>query len=124
MLFRSGDYDGDGVADIALFRAGDPGELWMKPSSGICPAEFHEVPSGEGPKACLRPIAGADAVIRADYDGDHLPDLLEWHAAERMWQMTPSSGLCTASLPIAGQSAEGRPVCKRQFGWPGDVPVR
>ena len=118
-----GDYDGDGLADVAAVRLTDL-VMWMRPSSGACPAEFQGVQSEDGRQACTRHLESVDAVARADYDDDRLPDVMQWSAAEGIWQLTPSSRACPSYLLYAGMSAQGSAICRRQFGAPGDVPVR
>jgi virginiamycin B lyase len=77
---RAGDFDGDGRADLAVFRSGSA--LWLAAYS-----------SGTG--ALVQPFGGAnfyDLPITADYDGDGRADLAVFRPAEARWLVAYSGG--------------------------------
>jgi hypothetical protein len=63
------DYDGDGKADLAIYRNG---EWWILQSSN-------------GSLRVERFGIGSDKVIPGDFDGDGKADLAVWRSSEGMW---------------------------------------
>ena len=81
------DYDGDGLADIAVFHR--PSATWYVRYSG---------------GGCLVLAFGWSAVVPvpADYDGDGLADLAVYHAASGNWYVRQSSDLATVVKALGG----------------------
>lgn len=79
-----GDFDGDGRADVGVFR--DSGGLWMYQASS----------RGSGPAAETRVTFGQrnDAPVPDDYDGDGCTDpaVVREVGGALMWYVLPSSG--------------------------------
>jgi hypothetical protein len=89
-----GDYDGDGKADLALYR----------PTTG----QWTILESTAGLKVFRFGAPGLDVPVAADYDGDGLTDLAVYRVTTGQW--------------IIAQSSAGPRVVR--FGTPGlDVPV-
>jgi hypothetical protein len=94
------DYDGDGRADLAVFRPREGGEeaLWWIRRSG----------DGGVVRRQWGSVALGDVPVPADYDGDGRTDLAVWRPAQGDWLVLRSSD---------GQAASWR------FGHGTDVPV-
>jgi hypothetical protein len=98
----TGDYDGDGRADLTVWRP-STGEWFTRFSSiGYGAANFWNAQWG---------LPG-DVSIAADFDGDGVTDLTVWRPSTGMWYIRYSSlGYSTAAYGIF------------QWGLPGDVPL-
>jgi hypothetical protein len=75
------DFDGDGAADLAVFRPGT-GDWWMLDSSSSRQTYLRK---GWG--------TAGDVPVPGDYDGDGLADLAVWrHSTGDWWILTSTSG--------------------------------
>ena len=88
------DFDGDGKADISIFRP-SAGEWWMQRSSsgGIFALQFG---------------SSSDRIVPADYTGDGKADVAVWRPASGEWFILRSEDLSFYAFP---------------FGTDGDIPV-
>ena len=94
-----GDYDGDGRADIAVYR----------PESDLMPGAGHwfVLPSTEGAYPLAFGQGGLDRPVAQDYDGDGRTDIAVYRPTTSDWFILQSTGGPTV----------------RRFGLAGDVPV-
>jgi len=136
-MIVNGDYDGDGVADAAVYRPAS-GTWYIQASrDGYRSVQFGlptDVPvaadydsDGRTDIAVWRPSTGVwyvqqsvlgfkavqwgaagDRVLTGDYDGDGKADMAAWRPSDGTWYILPSA----SSIPIY-----------RQFGQAGDQPV-
>lgn len=78
------DYDGDGKADIAIYRNG---EWWILQSS-------------DGSISVERFGIGSDKIVRGDFDGDGKADLAVWRPANGTWYWRSSETGTVHSIPF------------------------
>jgi hypothetical protein len=80
----AGDWDGDGRADVAVYRngaaAGDPSYIFYRPSASPA-TNFQAVQYG---------LSG-DEAVRGDFDGDHKLDLAVFRPSNSVWYISQSS---------------------------------
>jgi len=72
-----GDFDGDGRADLAVWRPTDGTWYWLTSSSGYAYAS-------QGARQWGNSAAG-DKPLVGDFDGDHRSDLAVWRASTGTW---------------------------------------
>jgi hypothetical protein len=85
-----GDYDGDGRADLGVFRP-DTGEWWIVKSSN-----GYDQNNG----ITLRWGKLGDVPVQADYDGDRKADLAVFRSIENLWYIRHSSTGKTSVTPF------------------------
>ena len=95
MLFRSApaDYDGDGKADVGIYRPG-PGQWWIQRSTaGLVAVQFGQT---------------GDKTVPGDYTGDGKADIAYFRPSTGNWTVLRSEDFSFFAFP---------------FGTTGDVPV-
>jgi hypothetical protein len=98
------DMDGDGTADLALWRGSTGRWLWLTTASGFNSATAGSRQWGNQDLGDL-PLTG-------DIDGDGIADLMVWRASTGTWfWLTSSTG-----FNYAGQG-------QKQWGATGDIPI-
>lgn len=100
------DYDGDGKADISIWRPA-PGEWWISNSSNGG-SWFRAWGTGVAPNN--------DILVPADYDGDGTTDLAVWRPAAGEWRIFQSSNEQTKLMTLGSQTAQDIPVPKDYDG--------
>ena len=94
----SGDYDGDGKTDIAIYDTSG-GAWWIIPSSGTA---AYGVGWGG---SVFKPVPG-------DYDGDGKTDIAIYDTTAGAWWIIPSSG---AGAYGVGWGGSGFTACSRRL---------
>ena len=100
----AGDYDGDGVTDIAVWRSSSGAWYLLLSSMGLSASNGRSVQWGLG--------SAGDIPITGDYDGDGKSDLVVWRAPQGMWYILRSSTNFSqyTSVQWGGQQYGDRPV--------------
>jgi hypothetical protein len=100
-----GDLDGDGRADLVVWRATNGTWYWLSSSSGYAYASARAVQWGNS--------ALGDQPLIGDFDGDHRSDLAVWRASTGLWYwLLSSTGYAYAaarSVQWGNQSLGDRP---------------
>ena len=91
------DYDGDGKAELALYRPRD--STW-------------HLRSPAGTMRTFQWGRASDIPVPGDFDGDGMADIAVWRPADGKWYVLPSSA-----------NYDGQRAVIVQFGQGGDVPV-
>ncbi len=130
-IAESGDYDGDGTSDLAVFRPSRGG--WMvREITRDCFGSSSDIPlcgdyNGDGtteygffrPSVCLWAIknvtcrhfgTAADIVVSGDYDGDGACELGIFRGSSGLWSIAGMTRVCFGSagdLPIPGSYGTG-----------------
>ena len=108
-----GDIDGDGVADLIVWRPSDGTWYWLTSSTGF------NYTSG-GAKQWGNQGLG-DVPMVADMDGDHRADLVIWRASTATWYwLTSSSGYSYASSAGVQWGNQGLGDQPLTGDWDGD----
>ncbi|MGA2448982.1 MAG: FG-GAP-like repeat-containing protein [Polyangiaceae bacterium] len=104
----TGDFDGDGITDIAYFR----------PSTGLWTIQNSSGLSGQGGANGQTQVqfgTSGDIPITGDFDGDGITDIAYFRPSTGFWTIQNSSGL-NGPGPVPGQT-------QLQYGTSGDIPV-
>ena len=104
----SGDFDGDGATDIAVFRPSN-GTWYIRNSSGAT-----GVGGVAGQTRISHGVSG-DVPLAGDFDGDGMTDIAVFRPSNGTWYIRNSSGI-TGAGGFAGQT-------RIVYGGSGDVPV-
>jgi hypothetical protein len=91
--YHTGDFDGDGVSDLSVFR----------PSSGT----WFNVNSGSNTVSIVQWGQNGDVPVDGDFDGDHLADQAIFRPSDGSWWINRSSN--GAFVTIFGQNGD-KPV--------------
>jgi len=99
-----GDYDGDGRADLAVFRPAS-GEWFLRLSSGAFGGTIHR-------QWGLAFAPHNDVPVAADYDGDGKTDFAVWRTGTGTWYVINSSNgsVTTRQWGLAGAPFNDVPV--------------
>lgn len=97
-FFLSGDWDGDGIGDAAVWRQGTPGQFIVRPSSH--PSRLLTVPFGQ---------SGDNPTHAGDYDGDGLTDFA-------MYREGASTGLASHTLIHLSGGGPDRDLVTGKYG--------
>jgi hypothetical protein len=120
-----GDYDHDGITDVAVYRPSNPGVMILLPSSDVCPAHWSPVdPTPDFRRVCIR-VTGTseDVPVPADFDADGITDMALFRDAGQVWTVYPSGSVGPGIYANPGITGEGQPFASRQWGLPGDIAV-
>jgi hypothetical protein len=96
--YRAGDFDGDGQADLDIYRPASGG--WFNLLSKAGYTSFTAIPFG----------AAADVPVAGDFDGDTIADIAVYRPSSGVWFVLTSSSYFTN-------------VAFYNWGGAGDVPV-
>ena len=100
-----GDYDGDGKADLAVFRPDDPATTTDECQNGCV---WYVLKSSDNTVLYYNWGLSTDKPVAADYDGDGKTDIAVWRPSDGVWYIIKSSDNSNLFT---------------QYGTNGDVPV-
>jgi len=112
-----GDFDGDKISDLAVFRPSSATWLILPSSDPACPPNTEPFSS-----ACNGIFqqwgTPGDVPVPADYDGDGITDIAVWRPSTGTWLIRPSR----SCGPPLGSPSTCQPLIVI-LGGPGDIPV-
>jgi hypothetical protein len=117
------DYDGDSTDDIGYY---DPrgGKHHFVPSSRTCPKGSLRDGTANGTVGCLLvPSAGQVALAPGDYDGDRIPDVVNYDVARHRFSLVPTRAACPWAFTRVADDVSGRVTCALVLGAGQDIPV-
>lgn len=117
------DYDADGTDDIGYY---DPtsGKHQFVPSSRVCPKGSASNGLANGTAGCeLVPSSGQIALAPGDYDGDRIPDVVNYDVTRRRFSMVPTRNACPSPFTRVADDSLRRVTCVFTLGAGRDVPV-
>jgi hypothetical protein len=115
-------YDGVGNDDIGYY---DPrgGAHHFIPSNGRCPRGAERNGTVNGAVACrLAPSRGQISVTPGDYDGDLIPDVMNYDVSRRRFSLVPTAKACPWYFLPGPTDAQRRATCVLDLGGNQDVP--
>jgi len=119
-----GDYDGDGINDLAVWRPHE-GMWYVLPSSGTLNLKCNQYKlSDQTVYFAVQLGLNGDVPVPGYYDGDNRVDMAVWRPTDGRWYILPTTGnfLLKESEPLI--SPDGNVYFFRQFGSKTERPVQ